>query len=157
MGTRSVTVITSKWDSHQEKTHNATIYRHWDGYPTGHGRWLADFLSDVVVTNGRVDKPKHFNGAGRLASGLVGALDADDHDPGLVPEDSVMGQEYEYHIHCDYGMDGGTLTVTVFDGPMTMFGGGGEDCTNEVFSGTVAEFGQFISKEEARESSTDEG
>lgn len=146
MGTRSITVVTSSWDG-SEKEPCATIYRHWDGYLEGHGQWLSDFLSDVTVTNGAVDKPKHYNGPGRLACGIVSALEADEHNPDLVPHGSVMGQEFEYHVHCDYGMDGGTLTVTVFDGPMTAFGMGGEDCNNQIFSGTPSEFAEFLTKE----------
>lgn len=151
MGTRSLTVVTSSWNGDDKPRHCATIYRHWDGYPSGHGRWLADFLKEAVVTNGKDDKPKHYNGPGRLAAGITAALQADGHDPDLMDKGVVMGQEYEYHIHCDYGTGGGELSVSVLDGPMTLFGGGGEDCTNKVFTGTVAEFEQFIVKEEARQ------
>ncbi len=144
MGTRSITTVTSCWDG-QEPEVNATIYRHWDGYINGgHGEWLADFLADAVVTNGRQDKPKHFNGPGRLASGIVAALLKYGYDPDLVPAGSVMGQEFEYHIHVDYGMSGGQVSIRVFDGPMTFFGSGGEDCNNEIFSGTVTEFQSFV-------------
>jgi len=150
MGTRSITTVTHKWDNDEPRV-DATIYRHWDGYPTCHGRWLADFLRDAVVTNGKVDEPKHFNGPGRLAAGICAQLQADEHDPDLVEAGAVMGQEYEYRVHVDYGMSGGKVSVTVFDGPMTMFGGGGEDCNNQIFSGTVKEFEAFIQSEEKRE------
>lgn len=145
MGTRSVTVVTHTWEESADVIHDATIYRHWDGYLDGHGQWLADFLEDAVVTNGKIDDgKKNFNGPGRLASGIVSALVADGHDPDLMEENPVCGQEYEYHIHVKYGDKGGEIGVKVLDGPMTMFGGGGEDCTNEVFNGTVEEFGAFV-------------
>ncbi len=143
MGTRSITVVTSDWDGGKVE-HNATIYRHWDGYLDGQGQWLADFLKDVVVTNGEEGKLNHFNGPGRLASGIVAALQTDGHNPDLMDQGSVCGQEFEYRVHVNYGRDGGKILVSVLDGPMTMFGGGGEECTNEVFKGTVEQFGAFI-------------
>lgn len=147
MGTRSITTVTSSWHNGEPQV-NATIYRHWDGYIAGgHGEWLAEFLADAVVTNGRQDKQKHYNGPGELASAIVEALRADDHNPNLVPAGSIMGQEYEYQVHVDYGLDGGRVSLRVFDGPMTAFGGGSENCNNLVFSGTVAEFAAFVAKE----------
>ncbi len=143
MGTRSMTVVTHDWDG-GDTEHNATIYRHWDGYLSGHGRWLADFLKDVSVTNGEDGKANHFNGPGRLASGIVAALQMDGHNPDLMDKGSICGQEYEYRVHVGYGSGGGKITVKLLDGPMTFFGGGGEECTNEVFSGTVEEFNTFI-------------
>ena len=147
MGTRSLTTITSSWDSTKLELH-ATIYRHWDGYLSVHGKWLADFLADTTVTSGKRDVPKHYNGPGRLASAIVSQLQTDGHDPDLVPANSIMGQEFAYNIHCNYGMNGGSLTVSVSDGPMTMFGAGGEDCNNTIFSGTVPEFTEFITSSE---------
>lgn len=143
MGTRCTTVVTSQWGDDAAE-HSATIFRHWDGYLDGHGQWLADFLSDAVVTNGKIPGEKNFNGPGRLASGIVAALVADGHDPDLMPQGTICGQEYSYHIHVKYGDKGGEIGVRVLNGPMTMFGGGGEDCTNEAFKGTVEEFGAFI-------------
>lgn len=154
MGTRSITVVTQAWEGNEEDPdhkaepdHIATIYRHWDGYLTGHGQWLAAFLKDAVVTNGKKlgeDGSKNFNGPGRLASGIVAAMVDDDLDPDLMEQGSVCGQEYEYRVHVEYGMSGGSISVRVLDGPMTAFGCGGEDCSNEVFSGTVEEFGAFV-------------
>ncbi len=144
MGTRSITVVTHKWSEETGVEHNATIYRHWDGYLSGHGRWLADFLEDAAVTNGKIDGAKNFNGPGRLASGIVAAMVEDALDPDLMDEGTVCGQEFEYHVHVDYGAKGGRISVKVLEGPMTMFGGGGESCTKEAFNGTVEEFNAFI-------------
>lgn len=145
MGTRCTTVVTSKWDDPSAKVeHAATIFRHWDGYLDGHGQWLAAFLKGVVVTNGKIDGEKNFNGPGRLASGIVAALVEDGHDPDLMPQGTICGQEYEYHIHVDYSEAGGEISVRVLDGPMTAFGCGGEECTNIAFAGTVEEFTDYI-------------
>ncbi len=144
MGTRSITVVTSQWDVKDDVMHNATIYRHWDGYLDGHGRWLANFLEDAVVTNGQIDGAKNFNGPGRLASGIVAAMQEAGQNPDLMKQGAVCGQEFEYHVHVMYGDKGGEVTIRVLDGPITMFGGGGEECTTEIFSGTVKEFDIFI-------------
>ena len=143
MGTRSITVITHQWND-EDTEHNATIYRHWDGYLDGHGQWLADFLKGVTVTNGEVGKANHFNGPGRLASGIVAALQVDGHNPDLMDQGAICGQEYEYHVHVKFGNTGGEISVQVLDGPTTMFGCGGESCTNEIFKGTVEQYGEFI-------------
>ncbi len=145
MGTRSITVVTNQWDE-GDIEHNATIYRHWDGYLSGHGLWLADFLKGVIVTNGEHGKLNHFNGPGRLASGIVAAMQIDGLNPDLMDQGAVVGQEFEYRVHVAYGAGGGKIAVKVLDGPMTFFGGGGEDCANEIFNGTVEEFGAFIKK-----------
>ena len=147
MGTRCTTVVTQQWDSGGEASgveHLATIFRHWDGYLDGHGQWLADFLKDAVVTNGKIDGKKNFNGPGRLASGIVHALVEDGHDPDLMSKGTICGQEYEYHINVKFGDTGGELSIKVIDGPMTMFGAGGEECTNVAFEGTVKEFATYI-------------
>lgn len=151
MGTRSVTVVTSQWDAKDPVEHNATIYRHWDGYLDGHGRWLADFLEDVVVTNGQIDGVKNFNGPGRLACGIVAAMQEDDLNPDLMKQGVVCGQEFEYQVHVKYGSEGGEIGIRVLDGPMTAFGMGGEECGNEIFNGTVKEFDEFIKEAEITE------
>ena len=120
MGTRCITVIRSRWGTDGDWSTNATIYRHWDGYLEGHGRWLHDFLKDLHVVNG-IDSnmpERYANGPGRLAAMLVSELQADGHDPDLVPHGSIMGQEYHYQIDVTFG-DSGAVAITVFDGPMT--------------------------------------
>ena len=46
MGTRSTTTI---WDGDEKLL---SFYRQYDGYPTGHGQELADFLARFDITNG---------------------------------------------------------------------------------------------------------
>lgn len=153
MGTRSLTIVRSQWEKGDDGIenpieHHGTIYVHWDGYLSGHGRWLADWLDGVVVTNGELGEAKHYNGPGRLCTGMISDMHVDGKNPDLVKEGSICGQEYEYEIFVDYGMGGGTITVIVRDGPVTFFGMGGEDCANEVFRGSVEEYRQFISDAE---------
>lgn len=145
MGTRAITIVRSKWGDNEYETH-ANIYRHWDGYLDGHGQWLFDFLDGLEVINGIPGDPppRYANGPGRLAAMMVSQLQADKYEPDLRPDAGAMGQEYHYQVDVDFGADGGTVTVTVFDGPMTAFGGGGDKCTNQIFSGSVAEYGKFL-------------
>lgn len=147
MGTRSITVVSERWQADQEYKPVATIYRHWDGYPEGHGVDLASFLDGLVLVNGiGSDMPEKFaNGPGSLAAQLVSFLQEQGHNPNLCEHGSVMGQEYEYHVRCDYFGEN-AITVEVLDGPMTFFGMGGEECTNSVFKGTVAEYCAWVKK-----------
>lgn len=152
MGTRSVTTVRSRWGNTGDFEMHATVYRHYDGYLRGHGAWLAHFLENIKVMNGKGgdwDETRHVNGPGRLAARLVIALDEDGHDPDLMPHDTDCGQEYHYQISVDFGMNGGDISVAVFDGPMTFFGDGGDECVNKIFEGNVYEYGAFISKETA--------
>ncbi len=153
MGTRSVTVLTHEWVG-QDSQHDASIYRHWDGYLDGHGQWLADFLKDVEVTNGKQEGEKLFNGPGRLASGIVHKLVEDGHDPSLQEQGIDCGQEYEYHVHTLFSDKGGSINVTVLKGPITMFGCGGEECTKQIFRGTPLEFSAFITENKREDDGT---
>lgn len=68
MGTRSLTRII---DSNGDCIIN--MYRQFDGYPSGHGRDLFDFLDGFNIVNGYngQEGPKAANGAGCLAAQLV--------------------------------------------------------------------------------------
>lgn len=150
MGTRSLTTIRSRWEG-DDWANNAVIYRHWDGYLENHGRYLYEFLNGLEVINGVTANPpnRYANGPGRLAAQLVAQMQADGHDPVLYSEVRPLGQEYHYQIDVDFGPDGGAITMTVFGGPMTAFGGGGEKCTDEIFRGTVHEYGEFLAEQQA--------
>lgn len=133
MGTRSITEVRSSWDGGDWET-NAVIYRHWDGYPSGHGKDLYKFLEDLVVVNGlRGDAPEtHVNGPGRLAARLVAYLQDNGHDPDLVGRVVSMGQEFHYRIDIPFGFNGGDIQLTVF----------GRDAT--IFEGSVEDFGKWL-------------
>ncbi len=150
MGTRCITEIRSRWEGKEEYKQLAVIYRHWDGYLSGHGQDLFNFLDSVKIINGirGNEKGRFANGPGRLAAMLVYDLHKDGHNPDLIGSVQDCGQEYHYVIDVDYGREGGTVSITVYDGPMTAFGLGGEDCTNKIFNGSIKEYGEFIKKEE---------
>lgn len=153
MATRSITTVRSQWVNDgdtitDEWKTNATIYVHWDGYLDGVGRFLHNFLNGLVVVNGiSPNMPlRYANGPGRLAAQLIVAMENDGMKPECLRNGSVVGQEYHYQIDVAYGRDGGNVLVTVFDGPMTAFGCGGDECTNQIFHGNVEEFGIFLAE-----------
>ena len=98
MGTRSLTYV---YDGEKPIV---CMYRQYDGYPTGHGAELAEFLSDGMVVNGLGgDKGKVFNGMGCLAAQMVAHFKQ---TPGgfyihAVDLDQDCWQEYEYHLYAD--------------------------------------------------------
>ena len=76
MGTRSLTTFIETYTERETgkkiKNEVVTMYRQYDGYPTGHGIELAEFLADGKVVNGfGMDKTKQFNGIGCLAAQVV--------------------------------------------------------------------------------------
>jgi hypothetical protein len=77
MGTRSLTTFISTWkDEKTGKVKNekiVTMYRQFDGYPSGHGRELAEFIGQGKMVNGiGANEPQLvFNGIGCLAAQVV--------------------------------------------------------------------------------------
>jgi hypothetical protein len=69
MGTRSLTIFVVE----QTGAEIAVLYRQMDGYPSGHGKELADFLVDFVITKGiEVNRHKYSaNGIECLAAQIV--------------------------------------------------------------------------------------
>ncbi len=71
MGTRSLTVFED-----DNGKYIATIYRQYDGYPSGHGKKLYDILNGMVVVNGlsSATPKKAANGIGCMAAQVVAGL-----------------------------------------------------------------------------------
>lgn len=67
MGTRSLTVIND-----EDGKEIVVMYRHWDGYPEGHGAELKAFLEPIKIVNGLSEDTGNLaNGAGCLAAQIV--------------------------------------------------------------------------------------
>lgn len=145
MGTRSITTVRSSWEG-GESEHNVSIYRHYDGYPEAQGQDLFRFLDGLVLVNGIGTKmpERYANGPGRLAAQLVSYLQELGVEPDLMPEGSDAGQEFHYVLDIAYGMGGGDIKVTIYSGPVTFFGMGGEECTDKIFEGSVQEYGDWL-------------
>lgn len=95
MGTRSLTRVICG------DKHYVNIYRQMDGYPSGHGAELAEFLDNMVIVNGYSPSTpkKAANGAGCLAAQLVAALKDGIGSIYLEPAaETDCNQDYEYII-----------------------------------------------------------
>jgi len=98
MGTRSLTYV------YVEDTPIMCMYRQFDGYPSGHGVELAEFLTQIEMGNGISGEPELFsfaNGMGCLAAQMVVNFKK---SPGgfyiyPVELDQACWQEYEYHVY----------------------------------------------------------
>ena len=138
MGTRSLTRV------FQGRTQIVNIYRQYDGYPSGHGKELAEFLALGPLVNGICvgSSERVFNGPGDLAAQLVCHLkqgSATEPEVGGIyleaPSTKDAGQDYEYHIIVSDDEDQ-TLTVKVMS-----YG-------KKLFSGDLAGFAEFCNEEE---------
>jgi len=153
VGTRSLTIVQSRWTRGEAFSANAVIYRHWDGYLSGHGSYLAGLLDGVTIVNGKrsTDPEKAINGPGRVAGYIVANMFNDGHEPDLLSEKTDCGQEFEYVVSITGHTEGWNtsfdILVEVYDVPVTFYGQGGENCTRKIFSGTVEEFKTFIAED----------
>jgi hypothetical protein len=104
MGTRSLTHV------FKGEKEICCIYRQFDGYPSVHGKELADFILSRRFVNGISGSALEvFNGAGCFAAALVGHLKGV--EAGgiyLYPAGSKdCGEEYTYKVYCgDYDNPG---------------------------------------------------
>ena len=119
MGTRSLTFV------YDGDVPVINIYRQYDGYPSGHGHELAQFLDSKTLVNGYGEQNSvEANGMGCLAAQLIVQLK---HGVGgiyIYPVASTdCFQDYEYHVYED--------EVIV------------KDPTAVIFEGTWKQFAQF--------------
>jgi hypothetical protein len=141
------------------------LYRQYDGYPSGHGQELVDFLTQFhAITDGIAvgEKRRTANGMGCLAAQLVhhfkGSVGKEEniamkgHVPTLAGqfylypvECKDCGQDYEYHIYRNKDMD---LCVRVKDRGFNMFGLTMSDKDECLFDGPLVKFTKFC-KEKA--------
>jgi len=143
MGTRSLTFV------YDEQDIIINMYRQYDGYPSGHGLELAEFLAGFdAITNGLQvgETRKVANGMGCLAAQLVSNFKGD--GPGqfyLYPATATdCGQDYEYHVY----QDAQGLRVRITDRGCNMFGLTMSDKNEAIFDGTVMEFFDFCTEKE---------
>jgi len=91
------------------------MYRHYDGYPKGHGIELAEFLRDFRVVNGLGSKggTKIANGYGCLAAQIVAHFKD---GPGQIylyecNDDQSSWQNYTYTV---YPKDGEPTWISIY-------------------------------------------
>lgn len=123
MGTRSLTHVL---DDKSEAV-LVTIYRQFDGYPSGHGADLKEILSGKRLINGiGGETPEEAaNGMGDLAAQIVAALKAESPLGGIylqAPGSSDHWEEYVYTVSGQQpgiGEKGGVrLKVVIPNGPV---------------------------------------
>ena len=142
MGTRSLTFV------YDGETPIINMYRQYDGYPTGHGAELAEFLTPFTLVNGlgRNDDRKIANGMGCLAAQLIAHFKQTPGGFYIHPvTDTECGQDYEYHVY----QDAEGLRVRITDRGCNMFGLTMSDKNDAIFDGTLAEFTAFCTEKEA--------
>ena len=139
MGTRALTFV------YEGDKPLVNLYRQYDGYPTGHGAELAQFLSEFHITNGisSGETRRTANGMGCLAAQVVAFFKESVGGFYIHSVDATeCGQDYEYHV---YQKDK-ELRVRVTDRGCNWFGLTMSDTNDSIFDGTVAEFAEFCSE-----------
>lgn len=126
MGTRSLTFV------YDNKEPMINMYRQFDGYPSGHGSELAEFLNsfDAIVNGIPVgDKRRLANGMGCLAAQLIANFKTEVGGFYIYPVTAEdCGQDYEYHVY---------ENKVVVKNP-----------TEVIFDGSWKDFNEFCSAEE---------
>jgi hypothetical protein len=135
MGTRSLTYVM------EGKNKLICMYRQMDGYPSGHGAALAEFLLPMNVINGMSATEtlgRAANGMGCLAAQLVAHFKTDVGRIYMIPTAGLQdcGQEYEYYIHGN--------KIEVFESGYRDIDDRKE---SQIFSGSWEKFAEFCKTE----------
>ncbi len=123
MGTRTLVHIKDS------KKTIATIYRQYDGYPTGMGDDIKEILNNGMVNIlngfGNHQVPQHFNGMGCLAAYLIGELkNKKIGNVYIYPANSKdVGEDFTYTISEDLGILNLKVVENSYDGNKTLFKG----------------------------------
>ncbi len=122
MGTRSLTYV---YNEDNNKQPFVCMYRQFDGYPSGHGAELAEFLTPMKTK----EEGRNANGMGCLAAQMIAHFKEGAYHIYLqFPElGQDSWQEYEYHVFSD---------KVVVQNP-----------TEVIFSGSWKEFTEFCCDE----------
>ena len=135
MGTRCLTFVYDDSNSDDGSAEAIMcIYRQFDGYPSGHGHELAQFLNSKTLVNGYGEQNSmEANGMSCLAAQLVVQLK---HGVGGIYIYAPMvgrdhWQDYEYHVY---------ETKVIVKSCATVYDSGHYQV---IFEGTWQEFAQF--------------
>jgi len=116
MGTRSTTLFIETYKDEsgkQKKKKIVVMYRQFDGYPSGHGQELAEFLSKGKLVNGMgMDDNIVFNGMGCLAAQVVAHFKDGAGGIYLQTNDKGCWEEFRYQVIGDF--DTKELIIKVF-------------------------------------------
>ena len=118
MGTRCLTYV------YEGKTPLMCLYRQFDGYPSGHGAELADFLNKIEVGNGIAGKPEmgtFANGMGCLAAQLIAHFKKSVGGFYIHAITDSVGVDYEYHVYANKVVVKDSDEEVVFSGSQNDF------------------------------------
>ena len=152
MGTRSLTFVYEKYGQVHKPVCN--MYRQFDGYPTGHGAELAEFLSGGRLVNGLIHTETAeelvFNGMACLAASMVAHFKESPGGFYIYPTDNTdYGQDYEYHIYSANGLlSGEVFRIEVYYCGCNMFGVSSSEEHKLIFKGNLKEFTEFCKEKE---------
>lgn len=114
MGTRSLTYFFD----HDAPNHPvACMYRQMDGYPSGHGQELAEFLDGMTIVNGYGTGDAagtHANGIGCLAAQVIAHFKNDQGIGGIYLEPSDREQDLEDYVYRVDASDARGITLSIF-------------------------------------------
>jgi len=126
MGTRSLTFV------YVEDKPVVCMYRQFDGYPTGHGAELVEFLNQFEATTSGIEfgeTRKTANGMGCLAAQMIAHFKIGVGGFYIFPIDTCdAGQEYEYHIYKEFVLVKNHKNAVIFYGTWVEFA---EFCTEK--------------------------
>ena len=120
MATRSLVRFAKReegvsFSEHPEQV-EVQVYKHYDGYPSGHPTALAEFLKDFEIVNGvpfGVDNSRMANGLGCLAAQYIAAFKEGPGDIYIENQDTQHGDiEYVTYV---WGDDGKGIWMSIFD------------------------------------------
>jgi hypothetical protein len=117
-----------------------TLHCQYDGYPSGFGKDLANFLTGFTIMNslGAI-QGKTANGAGCLAAQLVYHFKVGPGNIYLLPPTDPDGYEWSYSLDIPFGYQGPIerlrLSIRTYD--------------KDVFLGTTPEFLDYLKDEQA--------
>ena len=118
MGTRCLTYV------YEGNSPLVCLYRQFDGYPSGHGAELANFLKGIKLGNGIADNPKmgkFANGMGCLAAQLVTHFKKSVGGFYIHLVTDSGGVDYEYHVYANKVVVKDSDEVVVFSGSQNDF------------------------------------
>lgn len=123
MGTRSLTHFINT-----DGKGICTVYRQYDGYPSGHGRDLFNCLGHRKLVNGYNDSQNQVNGMTNAAAMLIAntcsATECGEIYVHAFDSEADMGQDYTYTVSDKDGTIWLRLTSygdTVYDGRLANF------------------------------------
>ena len=119
MSTRSLVRFVKReegvsFSEHPERV-EVQVYKHYDGYPSGHPTELAEFLKDFKIVNGLPygDDSKMANGLGCLAAQYIAAFKMKAGD--IYVESPDTERDWIEYITYVWGTDNKDIWMSIFD------------------------------------------